>query len=273
MLRRWLLAALLLLTGCTSERVVGWYVTRTLDGYFDFNSAQKVELRASVDETIALIRHQELAPWISLLREVRQDVHEGMSEQSLARLQRRYDERVEAAVHLLTPRAAPLLVKLDDAQLAHFARKVRADLDEQYEDLKLPPEQRRAKLEDKALDVVEDLVESLDDAQKAQVRALIRALPDEREAQFRSANDRLEHFRAFMHTRPTEAALEAELYAMWEHRYDALGAGHDTETRRTVQRAWLLSVYQLLTPAQRAHAEEELSDRIRALKRWVLPKT
>ncbi|MET0283079.1 MAG: DUF6279 family lipoprotein [Polyangiales bacterium] len=269
---RLLLALSMLMTvGCSSERIAGWYITRKIDGYFDLTSEQKSELRASVDETIDLARRDELGRWISFMREVRQGLHDGLSEEKLATLQRHYDQRIDVAVHLLTPRVAPLLVQLDDRQVGHFAKRVSDDLAKGYEDLQLPVEKRRAKLEKKALELVEDFVGDLSDEQEVAVRALIRKLPNERDKQYQSAKDNLQHFTTFMATRPTVPALESELYAMWEHRYDALGVGHEREARRAFQRTWLLSVYQLLTPEQRAHAEEELSDRIRSLKRYVLP--
>lgn len=261
------------LAGCTgtSERIVGWYITRKIDGYFDLRAEQKRELRTSVDETIALVRRSELPHWITFLRELRQGIHDGLDEPKLERLQRRYDERLDAAERLLTPRAAPLLAQLDAAQLDHFQARVREQLDEQYEELKEPPEERAEKLEERAIDIVEDFVGDLHDGQQDAVRALLRKLPDERAAQYRSSNENLAHFRAFMARKPDAAAIEAELHAMWTRRYAGLGAGHDKATRRAQQRAWLLAVYDLLDTKQRAHAEEELSDRIRTLKRWVLP--
>ena len=73
-----------------------------------------------------------------------------------------------------------------------------------------------------------------------------------------------------MAARPTPAAIDLELQNMWEHRYDALGRGHDQTARRAQQRKWLLSVYRLLSSEQRTHAEEELTERIAMLKRFVL---
>ena len=70
--------------------------------------------------------------------------------------------------------------------------------------------------------------------------------------------------------RPSAARITAELSQMWEHRYDALGPGHDKTARRAQQRQWLLSVFQLLTTEQRAHAEEVITERIVTLKRFVI---
>ncbi len=270
-MRRLLLLTLLLITGCSSERLAGWYVTRTIDGYFDLNGDQKAQLRAQVDELLVLVRRDELPHWITILREVRGGFHDGMSDALLTKLQHQYDARIDFGVRTVTPRAAPLLVQLDAGQLDHFHERVRSELAEQYEDLKWSPEKRRAKLEKKALEFVEDFVGSLSDEQEQSVRLLIRKLPNERDKQYRVAVDNLNHFRAFMATHPTAPALESQLFRMWEHRYDGLGAGHEKEARRAFQREWLLSVFQLLNAKQRAHAEEELSDKIRTLKKWVIP--
>jgi Family of unknown function (DUF6279) len=265
--------AVVLLAGCagTSERIAGWYVTRTLDGYFDFESAQHRQVRANVDETIALLRRSELPHWITFMREVRQGIHEGLSEDSLTHLQRRYDDRLDVSVQVLTPRVAPVLAGLSAKQVEHFTRKVHSDLRKTYDELELAPEKRGAKLEQKAIDGIEDLVGSLSDPQDTALRKLIRSLPSEREASYRSAKAHVDRFGAFLRSQPTQPAIEAELHAMWDHRYDALGPGHDKAARRAVQRRWMLAVYQLLTPAQRQHAQDQLSDRIRSLKKWVLP--
>lgn len=254
----------------TGERLVGWYVTRTLDDYFDFSSPQKRAARVQVDATLELLRQTELPHWVSFLREVRQGIHDGMTEDDIARLQRHYDARLDLGVTLLAPRFAPMLVQLDAAQLEHFTAHMREDVDEQYEDLKLPPDERRAAIEKRALAAVEKAVGDLSEAQEQTIRGLIRALPNERPVQYRSARDNIARFRAFLAQRPDVSKVEAELHAMWEHRYDALGPGRDKAARRAEQRRWLLAVYRILTPEQRGYAEEQLTDRIKMLKRFVV---
>ena len=264
-----LLGALGLGCGGTGERLVPWYVTRKIDGYLDLTSAQKERARVVVDATLDELRAGELPRWISLFREVRSGIHDDLAEADLARLQRHYDERLDAGVRLLAPRLASLLVSLDAAQLDHFAERMRQDVDEQYEELALPKSERAAALEKRALSAVRDSVGRLDEHQQARIRALVRALPDERALQYRSANEHITRFRAFMAGRPSQAAIVETLSAMWEHRYDALGPGHDKTSRRAQQRAWLIAVYRLLTPAQRSYAEEKLTQRIQMLKRFT----
>lgn len=263
----------LLVAGCTSatERVVAWYITRKLDGYLDLTSEQKKAARARVDESLATLRGGELSHWISFLREVRQGLHEGMSEVDVERLQRHYDARLDAGVDLLAPRFAPLLAALSPAQVDHFAERMREDVDEHYEDLKMPPAKRRANVEERVLDYLEDFVGDLSDRQEDEVRALIRAQPDERHLQYRSAHANIGRFRAFLATGPDAAAIEAELHAMWQRRYDGLGPGRDKSVRRAEQRKALYAVYRMLDAEQRAHAEEELTERIQKLKRFLPP--
>ena len=257
--------------GCSGggERIVPWYITRKLDGYLDLTSAQKQQARSLVDATLDTLRAGELPRWISLFREVRAGIHDGLSDADVARLQRHYDARLDAGVQLLAPQLASLLMPLDAAQLDHFAARMREDVEEQYEELALPKSERATALEKRALRAIRDSVGALDDEQQARICALIRGLPDERSQQYRSAKEHIARFRAFMAQQPTHAAIVETLTAMWEHRYDALGPGHDKASRRAQQRAWLLAVYRLLTPAQRAYAEEKLSDRIRTLKRFT----
>jgi hypothetical protein len=258
--------------GCSAagERIVPWYITRKLDGYLDLTSAQKDFARATVDETLRLARSSELPHWISLLREMRQGIHDGLDDASIARLQRRYDERLDVAVQLLAPRLANILVQLDDRQIAHFCARMRKDLKDQYKELDKPPAERAKAIEERGLDAIEDLVGDLSDAQERTLRSLIRSVPNERLKQNQSAEQHIDRFAGFMHTHPSAPLIEAELRDMWEHRYDALGPGHDKTARRTQQRKWLLGVYQMLTAEQRTHAEEVISDRIVMLKRFVI---
>jgi hypothetical protein len=261
-----------LASGCTAatERVVPWYITRKLDSYLDLTSQQEASARVVVDEILLVARTSELPHWISLMREVRLGIHDGLTEESMGRLQRHYDARLDITVALLAPRVAGLLAPLEKRQIDHFAARMHEDLEEQYKELDKPPAERAAAIEKRGLKAVEDLVGDLSDAQEQAVRGLIRTIPNERTSQHRSAEQHIERFRSFMLERPSAARITAELSQMWEHRYDALGPGHDKTARRAQQRQWLLSVFQLLTTEQRAHAEEVITERIVTLKRFVI---
>jgi hypothetical protein len=277
MFRQLVLCALLssLALGCTSagERIVPWYITRKLDSYLDLTSPQKDFARATVDEALQVARTSELPHWINLLREVRQGIHQGLDESSIARLQGRYDARLDVSVQLLAPRLSAILTQLDDRQIDHFCARMREDLRDQYKELDKPPAERAKEIEKRGLKAIEDLVGDLSETQEQTLRGLIRSFPNERGKQNLSAEQHIARFASFMHTHPSAAQIEVELRTMWEHRYDALGPGHDKTARRAQQRQWLLGVSQMLTGEQRAHAEDVITDRIVMLKRFVIVET
>lgn len=262
----------ILAVGCTSagERVVPWYITRKLDSYLDLTSSQKDFARATVDDSLHVARTSELPHWVSLLREVRQGIQQGLDDDAIARLQRHYDARLDITVQLLAPRLSAILARLDDRQVDHFCARLREDLKDQYKELNKSPAERTKEIEKRSLKAIEDLVGDLSDTQEQTLRGLIRSLPNERGKQSVSAEQHIARFAAFMHTHKGAVQIESELRAMWEHRYDALGPGHDKAARRAQQRKWLLAAYQLLTAEQRAHAAEVITDRIVMLKRFVL---
>lgn len=247
-----------------------WYITRKLDSYLDLTSAQKDFARATVDDSLHVARTSELPHWVSLLREVRQGIQQGLDDDAVSRLQRRYDARLDITVQLLAPRLSAILARLDDRQVDHFCARMREDLRDQYKELAKSPAERTKEIEKRSLKAIEDLVGDLSDGQEQTLRSLIRSLPNERGKQSASAEQHIARFAAFMHTHPAAPQIETELLAMWEHRYDALGPGHDKAARRAQQRKWLLAAYQLLTVEQRAHAQEVITDRIVMLKRFVV---
>jgi len=253
-------------TGCSNERLIGWTVTRKLDDYLDFTSAQKKAARARVDETLVVVRQQELPHWINLLREVRKEMHDGLTPEQLERLDRRYRQRLDAGVDLLVPRLSPLLAELSDAQRKHFVARMREDLAEDYEDLALPPDERRKQSEKKALKALERFVGDLSGAQEARVREMVRTLPDERPTMHRLAEARIARLDAFLAKKPPASAVETELRAMWAERDEGLG---DPAARRAWQQKALIDVYRMLDAEQRAHAEQFITDRISMLRRFA----
>ncbi|MET0343845.1 MAG: DUF6279 family lipoprotein [Polyangiales bacterium] len=265
-----LLSSLVGACASTGERLIPWYVTRRIASYLDLTSAQKKDARVVVDDTLHVLRRSEIPHWIDLLREIRGAVHDGLDDARIARLQAKYDARLDAGVALLAPRLARLLTQLDAGQLDHFAERMREDVEAQYDELTLPPRERGPEIEKRALKVLRKEVGSLSDAQEDAVRALIRALPNERVKQHASALDHIARFRAFLAVRRSDAEIASTLSAMWDHRYDALGVGRDKTARRAEQRAWLLGVYRLLTSTQRAHVEAQITERIEMLKRFAV---
>lgn len=255
----------------TSTRLVGWYATRQIDGYLDLTSAQKERIRPEVDAELDLARRDVLPHWLNLLRWVRETIAEGPTDARVFAIQRRYDQLLDEGVARLAPKFAPLLAELDDDQLAHFQKRLLEFVDKQLPEQKLAPEKRREEIDERTVEAIEKMAGDLSDEQETKLLTRIHEAPDDRPLRYRNDRERSFAFIKFLKTKPTPAAIEAELKRLWVTRFDALGPGFDLVSRRALQRKQLIALYELLTPEQRTHAVEHLTEQIVLVKRWVLP--
>jgi hypothetical protein len=255
----------------TSTRLAGWYVTRQIDGYLDLTSEQKSRIRPFVDADVDRLRREDLPHWLNLLRTVRDTVEHGPSDEKLLAVQRRYDALLDAAVAHLAPQFAPLLSELDDEQLAHFQEKLLDFVDKQLPEQALPAEERKEALDKRTIKSIEKVTGALDDDQRDKLLGRIHREPNDHPLRYKNDRQRSFAFIKFLKTKPGAPAIEAELKRLWATRFDALGPGFDLVSRRALARKQLIALYALLTPEQRAHTVEYLTDQIVQLKRWVLP--
>jgi hypothetical protein len=268
----WLLLGLVL-SACslTSTRLVGWYATRQIDSFLDLTSAQKSRIRPFVDAELDRVRSEDLPHWVNLLRWMRELTQEGPSDDRVRALQRRYDELLDAAVARLTPQFAPLLAELDDHQLDHFQEKLLEFVDKELPEQKLPKEERQEALDKRTIKSIEKITGALDEAQRARLIRGIHSDPNDHPLRYQNDRKRTFAFIKFLKTRPGAPAIEAELKRLWVTRFDALGPGFDLTSRRALQRKQVIALHTLLTPEQRAHAVEYLTEQIVMIKRWILP--
>jgi hypothetical protein len=269
----WLGGACLWLSACTATtaRLAGWYVTRQIDGYLDLGREQHQQLRARVDERLDVLRRKELPRWLHLLRQTRDAMGRGTSEAELGELLARYDTLLDQAVDQLTPSIAEVLSGLSDAQIAHFEARMLEKHEETYEDLKLPAAEQREKLDERTIEAIESITGDLGDEQRRTILAHTRTLPDERPIRYRVDRQRITGFAAFLRGHPGPPAIDAELQRLWDTRYQVLGPGRDKIARRVEQRRVLLAIDQTLLAEQREQAVENMNERIRIAKRFLLP--
>lgn len=275
-LRAFLLVGMVVaLSACsfTSTRLVGWYVTRQIDHYLDLTSAQKEQLRPHVDAEVDRARREDLPHWVSLLRSIRDLTEHGPSDEGAAAVQRRYDTLLDAGVANLAPKFAPLLAELDAEQRAHFQRRLLEFVDKTLPEQKLPPEQRRAKQDENMIEGIEKIAGDLSEEQERKLLTRMHEAPDDRPLRYQNDRRRVYSFIKFLATKPGAPAIEAELKRLWVTRFDALGPGFDLTSRRALQRKQLIALHGLLTPEQRAHAVEHLTEQITSIKRWLLPNS
>jgi hypothetical protein len=270
--------ALVTLGGCSSERLAGWYATRKLDEYLDLDGDQEKRLRQRVDAALAEVRRDTLPAWIALLREGRGQMAVHPTEAQIARAQDRYDQILDAAVAQLVPHLAPVLAELDDAQIDHFVRKLRARLDDNFEEQLVSGDARRKKLDAHVVDGLEDVIGDLDKQQRQTILAAVHALPDDRALQYRIDRQTLADFQRFLHARRRDPqrersdAIAHELRRMWAVRYSELGPARDRETRLAEQRKLLLTISETMTPKQRARGVATIDGHIATAKKFALPE-
>lgn len=257
--------------GCTGERIAGWYVTRKIDGYLDLSSEQKDWVRSRVDHHLTALRTEMLPEAVQLMRRTRAVVARGPTRAEVEKLQQQVDDLVDRFVARLVPDTAALFATLSDAQIEHFRREVRADLDDNYEDLPETPAERRKDTAEKLVEAVEDWAGDLTRPQVAGLLGLAKELPDERPAVYRTNVARLNDFAAFLRKHPGRDAIERKLHHMWRTRYEGLGPDRGYESRRAEQRRVLLTIDRMLTLEQRRHVVHEINDRIVKIKRYALP--
>jgi Family of unknown function (DUF6279) len=269
----WWLVLSVALSACslTSTRLAGWYATRQIDGYLDLTSAQKERIRPEVDAEVDRARREDLPHWLNLLRWIRETVEQGPTEERVLAIQRRYDELLDAGVARLAPKFAPLLAELNDEQLTHFQQRLLEFVDKQLPEQKLPVEERRAEQDERNIDAIEKIAGDLSDEQETKLLTRMHETPDDRSLRYQNDRKRTFAFIKFLKTKPGASAIEAELKRLWVTRFDALGPGFDLVSRRALQRKQLIALHGLLTPEQRAHAVEHLTEQIVMVKRWVLP--
>ena len=205
-----LLAVLLSATGCSSDRIAGWLITRKLDEYFDLNRDQEKRVRPRVDEGLAAVRRDTLPAWIGLLREARDRMATPATDAQLTHLQDRFDEVLDGAVAQIIPRISPVLADLSDAQVDHFVGKLRKLNDKNFEEQRVVPEQRQKKLDDHVIEGIEELIGDVSDAQRAHILTTFHALPDDRAAQYKLNRRELDDFQKLLKTHPGEAAIAAD---------------------------------------------------------------
>jgi hypothetical protein len=263
------LVLLLLGNACSVASLAGWYVTRRVDKYLDLSSEQKKWVRARVDHHIEALRRSATTEAVPLLRRVRGVVARGPTEADIAELQREVEALIDRFVARVVPDVAALFASLRDDQIDRFQRKMRKGLGEGYEDLRLPPDERRERADEKAIEAVEKWTGSLAPAQKARLLKAVRAMDDERAATYRVHVSRLNAFADLLRGRPGAVEVGKELRRLWDTRYDAIAPSRSRDAQRADQRRILLLIDGMLTMEQRRHAVDEINSVIVKIKRFA----
>ncbi len=267
-----LLAAAALMTGCSAVRIaynqapdlVYWW----LDGYVDFNDAQTLRAREGLESWFAWHRRSELPQYAALLARAREQVVNPVTAEQACGWFDEANARADAAIEHALPPLAEVMRSLSEPQLAHLEHKY-AESNEDLADrfLQRKPEKRRKAQFERAVDRIEMLYGSLNDAQLERVAQLALDTPFDPERWLAERRARQQDVLQTLRRLSTEQAGAAQAEAALRLLIQRIRVSPHADYRDYQLRlirfncSFAAQVHNLTTPQQRAAAA-------RSLKGW-----
>ncbi len=267
LLRSTLLSAVLLaLAACSAVKVaynnVDLYLIWKAEDYFALDRGQRALLKAELDSTTAWHRSEELTQYAEVLVAARERVGSGLGEADVEWLITSTRLRYEALARQGAPGAAAVLSSLTPAQVARFKAKLERENDEfAAEYVAPPPDAQRRRRFERTLELMEEWVGPLSDAQHAQMERLSFEIPLTnalRHADRKRRQQLLITLLTQYRTREVLApALETWMIGWDQGRAPEYEAASRATRRQTV--AMILELDRALSPAQRARLQARLA--------------
>jgi Family of unknown function (DUF6279) len=182
-----LAAAALLLGGCSALRLgysngaqLGWW---WLDGYFDFNREQAVQVKQRIDRWFEWHRTTQLPALGPLLTSAQQQVLEPTTPQKVCAWQGQARAAVDPALQRALADFAEIVPSLAEPQFRALENKYTKNLEEMRNDFLQPdPAERRAATLERTVERFERLYGRLGEAQLRVVNTALAASPFDPEA-------------------------------------------------------------------------------------------
>ena len=149
-----------------------------LDGYLDFDDSQAPRVRAELERLLAWHRRNELPRWIELLQQAQQLAPGDATAAQACALNDAVRDRLLVLAEQAEPASAELALTLAPAQLQHLQRKLESRNAEFADDwLDATPEAIQTRRYKRWLDWAETLYGTLDETQRAALRAMVAKPP------------------------------------------------------------------------------------------------
>ena len=160
------------------------------DGYFDMTAEQERWVAASLERHHAWHRAEALPAYVEALSEIRTRSADGVDDADMAFILGALDRHADVLARQLLDDSVAFLGKLGPEQVTRFEKKLREGLKDAREKLDVSASERLDDRVDWTVDLLEEWVGSLSDAQEAQIRKDVAALPDAEPERLR---ERAEH--------------------------------------------------------------------------------
>ena len=260
------LAAVIGLGGCSAVELAydnaHWLIRYQIEEYFNLTDDQEEFLDHRLKALIHWHRDQELPQYADYLQQFARLAHDGLTR---SELQRFFELVNQARLRLLKkslPDLAKILATLSPEQLREFDTKIRTSWREQFTRFNRSAEEWRNERFDKFIDILESWVGDLSEPQIQHIKALTDQLPDDFPQWMTLRQRRHEVFMRMMMKRPDARTIYERLDRWWSN----VGANTAPEFRRIRDRWWnarlnlLLEIDKIVTPDQRRHALEQLTE-------------
>ncbi len=269
----WLLTALLglvLIAGCSMVRlgysqadtIAAW----TADDYFDFDTRQKGEFHSRFRRLHEWHRHEQLPEYASFLGAAKTRVQNGLGREDVIWFLEGLKSRYRIIAGRSIGDAADILATLTPPQLEALKRqwiKVNRKFIREFHLEDTPREQQRA-LAKRMLSRIKDWAGHLSDEQEQKITALADKLPLTDRLRHEDRLRRQREFLRLLEVRgnPGEFAPRLRHWLLnWEEgRHPDYERQYAPWLEKRVQ--FMIDVYNLLTPQQRAHALQRLQNYI-----------
>ena len=170
------------LSGCSALRLgyangpqLAWW---WIDGYFDFNREQTLQVKQTLDNWFEWHRGSQLPGYVALLNSARQQMLEATTPAVVCRWQDRVREQVEPALARATADFAEIVPSLGEAQFKHLEQKYAKLSDEMRADfMQADTAERQRESMKRAVERSERVYGNLDDAQLRVIAAGVAASP------------------------------------------------------------------------------------------------
>ncbi|WP_229258872.1 DUF6279 family lipoprotein [Duganella flavida] len=266
-----LITLLALLAACSSLRlaynhgdtVLYWWI----DGYVDLNSEQKVWVKKDIDELFRWHRKTQLHDYVQILQTAQRQLAAGPS---AADLQNDYDDiknRTQLLLFKALPELADLARSLQPDQLAALERKFAANNAEfRKKNMKGDKEAQQKFRYQKSMEQFELWFGNFTSEQEALIRKASDARPLDNELWLDERQRRqkmiLAAARKVQHDKLNKDATMALLHTLIKDSFDRMEQQSERkaffDAAEAANMQLILTVIQLATPAQKAHAHKRM---------------
>lgn len=223
------LAALALLQGCSAVRVAysnaDTLVRWQANSYFDFHDSASEELDRRIGAFLGWHRAVALPQYAKVALEAATRVERGLARADVDWLYATLEAQAREGLRAAAAEAAPLLDRLEPAQLEHFAQRLREENRKfERDDLRGGPAERRQRRLKRTIERLEDWVGALGEEQEALVRRYNDNAPMVNEMRDRNRRRLQAELLAMLRAREARKRL-ADWAAAWDrHREPAYAA-------------------------------------------------